>query len=271
MDDWVIRMIDSSVCCLRLGPFNIRYPYLMPFLLLLMIAACAGEKVVDKKRVDALQQLGNARAAEGDLRGGLAKLLEAVKLDPDNPELNHQIAIVLRNLRLNKLSLKYFKRALALKPKFPEARNNLGTLYLEMGEWDKAIACFKETARDILYNTPQFAYNNMGYAYFKKGDYDKAIESYKQALRLSRSYTLCYANLGRAYEAKGELNAAVAAYKDAIFYSPKNAAVHLGLAKVLLKQGKNKEAKEELNLTIWANPMSIQAKEAREVIKGIDD
>ena len=166
---------------------DIRYFFFIPLLLLLMIAACGGDKAVNKKKVEALQQIGNAYAADGNLRRGLAKLLEAAKLDPDNAALNHQIAIVLRNLGEYKLSLKYFNRALALKPKYSEAQNNLGTLYLVMGEWDKAIPCFKEAVSDMLYNTPEFAYNNMGYAYFEKGDYDKAIESYKRALRASRS------------------------------------------------------------------------------------
>ena len=140
-----------------------------------------------------------------------------------------------------------------------------------MGEWDRAIACFEEAVSNMLYTTPQFAYNNMGYAYFQKGDYDRAIESYQRALRSSRSYAVAYANLARAYEAKGELEEAVAAYKQCVFYFPKDSAAHLGLGKVFLKLGKNKEAKEELNLTIWADPMSMQAKEAREMIKGIGE
>ena len=248
---------------------NVKCSYLIPFLLLLTIAACAGDKVVNKKRVAALQQLGMAHAADGNLRKGLAKLLEAVKLDPENADLNHQIAVIMRNLGEYRLSLKYFQRALALQPKFPEARNNLGTLYLLMGKWDKAIACFKETVSDILYDSPQFAYNNMGYAYFKKRDYDKAIENYKRALKASASYTLCRANLARAYEAKGELQEAGAAYRQCIFYFPKDTAAHLGLARTLLKQGKKKEAKEELDLTIWADPTGPEAREAREMLKGI--
>ena len=257
---------------LRLKPYTILYSFLIPVLLFLIMPSCAGDQAAIKKtkRVEALQQLGMAQAAEGNLRRGLAKLLEAVKLDPDNAELNHQAAVVLRNLGNYELSLKYFNRALALKPKYPEAQNNLGTLYLVMGEWDKAIACFKDAISDILYNSPQFAYNNMGYAYFKKGDYDKAIENYKRALKASPSYTLCYANLARAYEAKGELEEAVAAYKQGVLYIPKDSASHLGLAKVLLNLDKKKEAKEELDLTIWADPAGPQAKEAREMLKGIE-
>jgi type IV pilus assembly protein PilF len=237
--------------------------------LICCLFACATDQVDTKKRARALQDMGNAMAMQGNLRAGLAKLLEAVKLDPDNVDLNHQIAIVLRNLGQYDLSLKYFQRTLTLDPKFSEARNNLGTLYLLMEKWDAAIACFKEAVGDILYKTPQYAYNNMGYAYYKMGDYDRAIQSYKQALSSSRSYTVAYANLAQAYEAKGDLDQAVAAYKQVVFYSPKNVAGHLGLAKVLLKQGKKEEAKEELDLTVWADPMSPEANEARELLKKI--
>ncbi|HDZ90636.1 MAG: tetratricopeptide repeat protein [Deltaproteobacteria bacterium] len=248
--------------------FGLRLSYsFLAFLLLLMAAGCAGERVVNKKRADALEQLGMAYVAEGNSRKGLAKLLEAVEIDPDNPDLNHEIALVLRNLGEYKLSLRYFKRALALKPRYPDAMNNLGTLYLLMGEEDSALSCFKEAASDILYSTPQFAYNNMGYAYFKKGEYDRAIENYRLALKASPSYPLCLYNLGQAYEAKGDLKGAVAAYRRSVSYSPRDAGAHLQLARVLLKLGRNKEAKEELGLTIWADPSGPQAKEAREMLK----
>jgi type IV pilus assembly protein PilF len=240
-------------------------------LLLLYAAGCAADQPKTGRRARALQDMGTAMAADGNLRGALVKLLEAVKLEPDNVELNHQIAVVLRNLGQYDLSLKYFQRTLTLDPKFSEARNNLGTLYLLMEKWDQAIACFKEAVADLLYKTPQYAYNNMGYAYYRKGDYDRAIESYRQALASSRTYTVPYANLARAYEAKGDMEEAVAAYRQAVFLMPKDAAAHLGLAKVLLNQGKKKEAKEELDLTIWADPMSIQAKEARELLKKIEN
>lgn len=244
--------------------------YLALGLLLVCMAGCATENTTgSKKRAKALQDLGNALAMQGDLRGALAKLLEAHKLDPDNVDLNHQIALVLRNLGQYDLSLKYFQHTLLHDPTFSEARNNLGTLYLLMERWDPAIACFEEAVSDILYATPQYAYNNMGYAYLMKGDYDRAIESCKRAIRASRSYGLAYVNLARAYEAKGDLDQAAAAYTDAITYGPKDPAAHLGMAKVLLKQGKREEAKEELDLTVWADPTSPEANEARALLKNL--
>jgi len=240
-------------------------------LILVAVTACKTTEQKDQgdtgRRTKALQDMGNAMVLQGDLRGGLGKLLEAHKLEPDNVSLNHQIALVLRDLGQYELSLQYFQRTLTLDPKLSEARNNMGTVYLLMEKWDAAIVCFQETLKDILYKTPQYAYNNMGYAYYRKGDYDRAIENYQQALKMSRTYAVAHANLARAYEAKGELDKAVAAYRDAISYSPKDAASHLGMAKVLLKQGKYEDAKEQLNLTVWADPMSREANEARSLLK----
>jgi len=231
------------------------------------LAACAQDSAVRDKRVKALQDMGNAMAMEGNLRGALGKLLEAVKLDPDNVELNHEIAILLRNMGQYDLSLKYFERTLSLDPKFSEAWNNLGTLYLLMERWDSAIDCFQKAVADLLYKTPHYAYNNMGWAYYRKGDYDRAIQSFQQAIQLSRSYAVAYANLARTHEAKGELDHAVEAYNQAVYYAPRNAGAHLELAKILLKQGKIEEAKEELDLAVWADPMSQAANEARKLLK----
>jgi len=255
----------------RLKIFRIRKCLIHGGLLifLLWVNGCGPTTAKKQKRVKAFQDLGNAMATEGNLRGALAELLKGLKLDPDNATLNHQAAVVLRNLGQYELSLKYFRKSLELDPKFSEARNNMGTVYLIMEKWDPAIACFQETLGDLLYKTPQYAYNNMGYAYYMKGDYDKAIECYKQAIRSFRAYTVAHVNLGRAYAAKGDLEAAEAAYKNAILYSPKDGAAHLGLARLLLKRGNQGAAKEELNLTIWADPMSREAQEARELLKRI--
>jgi len=257
-----------------MSPCRRRYIFINRILLLILLlfsVGCAGDQTAGRKKAEALRELGSAMAADGNLRGALGKLLEAVKLDPDNPEVNHQLALVLRDVGQYDLSLKYFQRTLTLDPKLTEARNNLGTLYLLTEKWDPAIACFKEAVGDMLYKTPQYAYNNMGYAYYMKGDYDRAIASYQQALRSSRSYTVAYVNLGQAYEAKGELEAAVAAYKDAVLYAPKNAVAHLGLARIFLKRGDMEEAKEELNLTVWADPMGPAANEARKLLKEIKE
>jgi len=233
------------------------------------LSACATDDPAKKKRARALQDLGSSLAADGQLRRALSKLLEAEKLDPENPDINHQIAIVLRNLGNDKLSLKYFKKALSLRSPFPEAQNNLGTLYLMMQEWGKAVACFQKAVEDLEYRTPQYAYNNMGIAYFNQGEYDKAIDSYKKALKSAPRYRLCYINLVAAYEAKGDLAAAVGAYRKFLEFSPEDASMHLALGKLLLQMGQTEAAKKELEAAVQYGKKGKEAGEAEALLKGL--
>ena len=73
------------------------------FIILSILACtgCAGPKkdvASDKKRAEALQNLGASYVRDGKLREGLKNLHEAVKLDPNNAELHNQIALVYMDL-----------------------------------------------------------------------------------------------------------------------------------------------------------------------------
>jgi type IV pilus assembly protein PilF len=238
---------------------------------LFLLSGCGADRAARKKKAANLADMGNAMAAEGNTRGGLQKLLEAAKLDPDNADIYQQIALVFRSLGDYQLSLKYFRKALELRPRFPEAVNNMGTVYLLMGDWNKAIKCFKEALADMEYETPQYAYNNLGLAYYNMGDTKKAIANYETALRLSRSYAIVYLNLARLYEKQGDLIEAEANYREAILYRPKDPATHMGLAKLLMKQGKKEEAKEALTIIIKEDPRGLEGREARKLLATLQD
>jgi type IV pilus assembly protein PilF len=216
----------------------------------LVCIGCAGNQATTKKQAKAFENLGMAFVREGNLRAGLAKLLEALKLDPENPYLHHEVALVYKDVGEYELSLPHFKKALALKPRFPEAQNNLGTLYLLLRDWDRAIECFQKAVDDVLYKTPHVGYNNLGLAYYNKGELQKALDKYRHAIRLFPSYSLCYRNMGIAYEATNKWDLAIDAYEKAIFYAPEYAAAYLSLGTLYLKLHQNKKAAEALMQTI---------------------
>jgi len=238
------------------------------FLFVLLIG-CAENKTLLIKKSQALEDLGNSLIQQGDLRGGLEKLLEANKLDPENANIHNELGLAYRDLGAYQKSLVHFKKALALKSKFSEAQNNLGTLYLLLKEWNLALDCFKKAVGDILYKTPHFAYNNMGLAYYNKRDYQKAIESYQKALRSFPSYSLCYENLARSYEATNQWGSAIEAYKKSIYYAPNYPTPHFNLARLYLQFNRNDEAAKELKLTIEIDPEGFYGNEAKQLLKGI--
>ena len=229
--------------------------------------ACANTRSAEKQRARALENLGNALIREGNLRAGLQRLLEASRLDPENPDLHHELALTYRDLREYELSLKHFKRSLSLRPDAPEVQNNLATLYLLLGQWDQAIESCQKSLDNILYKTPYFAYNNMGLAYFEKGNYPKAIASFNQALLSEPSYGPGYINLGRAYEAIDRWEKAIEAYKRALYYEPNYANAHLNLGRLFLKLSRYEEATHELSRVIESDPGGIYADQARALLK----
>lgn len=235
-------------------------------LLSTLSASCATDRRDEIKKAVALQNLGNALVAEGKIRQGYTELLKAHQLDPKNPDLNQDLALVCRNLGHYDLALKYFNLAMKYKPDFPDARNNMGTVYLLMKEWDKAIFCFKEAANNMAYKTPQYAYNNMGTAYFNKGDYRKAIESYQLAVKTSSAYFTAHLNLARVYEVQEEWDKALAACREANLIYPRDAGAHLLMGRLLLKVNKKEEAIEELRLAVKYGGENKEAKEAQVMI-----
>ncbi len=216
-----------------------------------------------------MQRLGTSLVQQGSIRAGLEKLLEAAKLDPTNSAIHQELALAYRDLEEFQLSLDHFKKALELRPEFPQAWNNMGTVYLLLGQWDLAINCFQMAVGDILYRTPNFAYSNLGLAYIKKEQYQKAIDSFQKALKFAPSYSPARTNLGLALERMNRWEEAMDAYQDAISVDPEYPASHFHLGRLYMRFNRNSEAAEELHQTIKLDPRGHLAQEAKKLLNSM--
>jgi tetratricopeptide (TPR) repeat protein len=77
---------------------------------------------------------------------------------------------------------KNYERAIKLKATYPEAINNLGTVYYAQKSYRRAIAQYKKA----LNLTPQSAsiLSNLGTAYFARKNYTEAFAMYQHALEI---------------------------------------------------------------------------------------
>jgi len=99
----------------------------------------------------------------------------------------------------------------------------LGTVYHRKGNWEKAMAFYKECQKiyektgDIHGMTS--TYNNLGLVYYRKGEWDKAVEYYEKSLEIKEEIgdihgmAQTYGNLGSVYADKGEWDKAVEYYE----------------------------------------------------------
>lgn len=136
--------------------------------------------------------------------------------------------------------------------------DKIGIAYHQLQLLDNAKKYY-ELAVKVNRNYPE-ALNNIGTVYYAKKSYRRAIGYYKRALRLSDSASI-YSNLGTAYFARKEYKLATDAYQEALDRDPEvferksnfgtllqdrnveeRARFHYYLAKMYAKSGRNELA-----------------------------
>ena len=70
------------------------------------------------------------------------------------------------------------KKAIQINPNYVEAHNNLGTVFTQLGEHQKAISCY-EKAIQIQPNHVN-AHNNLGAVFKQLGEHKKAISYFQK-------------------------------------------------------------------------------------------
>jgi len=238
-------------------------------LIMTALLGCAQDQAVTKKKAEAKLTLGVTLIQDGQLDAGLSELNESAKLDPGNAETQNAIALAYRAMGNTKEAIRHFHQALALKPDFPDAENNLGTVYLIRQEWDMAIQHFDKAAHDPSYRTPYMAYTNIGYAYHQMGQYKKAIEYYLKAIERWSRYSPAYDNMGLAYEMLGDWQKAADAYRQAIQTAPSSPPPYLHLARLYINMNLYREASESLVDVIRLDPRGIYGQEAKKLLDEI--
>ncbi len=111
-----------------------------------------------------------------------------------------------------------FMQSIKIKPDNEKAHYNLGNIYIDKGDLNKAINSFQNAIK--LKPNYYEAYNNLGNAMYYRGDLNNAIDNFQNAIDLKPDYADAYNNMGNAYNSKGALNEAVNSLKQAIRFRP---------------------------------------------------
>jgi len=110
--------------------------------------------------------------------------------------------------------LHFWKTACDKAPNSFKARNNLGDIYLERGEYDKALSAYRRS----ISISPAMAstYVNLGLAYAAKGNYKQAVRYYKTALDIGPDHPGAHNNLAVVYYFLKDYDTALHYYKKSL-------------------------------------------------------
>ena len=207
-----------------------------------------------------------------------AAILEALRLDPAQPEVRMSLAVMYQGLgrrdeaieelrhvialqpqqrqsrtvllgrdsspatraKLGRRPSRRRERAIALRPSYWRNHTQLGDLLLRAGRPEEAVAAFTRVIE--LQPDSVRGYQRLGTVLQGLGRHDEALKNYEQAVRIRPSWGT-YSNMGTLYYWRGEYARAVDAYERAIALAPKEPDLHCNLGDAYRRLGRNDRAR----------------------------
>jgi tetratricopeptide (TPR) repeat protein len=133
----------------------------------------------------------------------------------------------------------------------------LGGLYLQTGEWGKAVEYLEKAA--LLTPKDAETLTNLGLALRQGGRSEEAIARYKQALEVQPAYAQALNNLGSLYHSSGRLNEALTVYGQVLRQEPDNPIAHYNYANSLFVAGKVTDAMARYEYALKLKPDYLEA------------
>lgn len=140
--------------------------------------------------------------------------------------------------------------AIAKHPK-PEDHALRGEYYIELGEFDKALADFEK----LVSLMPEAdAFLGRGCFYMKTGDLTSALADFNHAVEMDPANAMAYSNRGSAYSKLQDIEKALANYDLAIHHNPNYATAYANRAYAYYKVGRYKDGVADCNRAVELRP-----------------
>ena len=202
--------------------------------------------------------------SKGQLQKARQETINLLQKFPKSAILLNIQGAVLMGLGQLDLSVDAFKKALAIKPNFTDAYNNVGNAFKAMGKLEEALEAYNQA----LTVNPNYAdaYNNMGVCLQDQGKLEEALEAYNKALAIKSDFAEAYSNMGVAYKKQGKLTEAIEAYNKAIAIKPDDADSYNNMGNAFKEQGRLEEAIETYRKVLAINPKHVDAVENLQIL-----
>lgn len=200
----------------------------------------------------ALQLHRSGRFAEAE-----ALYLQILDAQPDIPDVLHLLAVIAFQTGQHDKGFKLIRRAVSLKPNFPEAWLNLGNAHKEKRQLAEAIIAY----RLAIAHRPDYseAHSSLGLALVESGETDQAIAACRTAIALNPNNADGHNNLGAALKNKGQFADAKAACLRALELNPSSAATYLNLGNLAVAEKRMEDASAAYHRAISLKPGYAEA------------
>lgn len=258
---------------------------------LLSGAGCASQPRRDPEQSNLRYQLAVNDYHGRRIEAAIEELNQALAADPENADAHNMLGIIAMHQGAEyvaqaettaclagadaamvrqdatsrfKEAESHLQKAVAARPEFAMAWNNLAVAALQLQDWDLAINAATAALKDPTYAEPEVARANLGWAYFQKRDLQRAWKELHDAVARSPGFCVGRYRLAKVYVDRSEFDEA-ARELDAVVGDtrcPIQEAYLLG-ALVAGKRRDAERARELLDRCASMAPRSCLATECR--------
>lgn len=152
-----------------------------------------------------------------------------------------------------------YKRAIAeyidFLEKFPEdymGLNNLGSIYEEVGEYEKALPLLEKSIH--IRGDYFLSHFNLAVVLYRLGNKEKAVDHYYKAKELKPDHGNIYLNLSAIYIADGDFKKSKKILQEGLIHNPDMANLYYNLACTAFKLKEKEEGIAFLKRAVSLNP-----------------
>jgi serine/threonine-protein kinase len=211
---------------------------------------------------DARSELGAVLARQGKLEEAVAEMRKAIALRPNF--WGHYSTLGVHYFRAAKYeeAAAAFARVIELQPDNFIGYQQLGSALQVLGRDREALENY-EVATQIRPSAT--AFSNIGTLHYRAGDYGKALAAYRESAKLRPNNAITQRNLGDTFARLGRTSEAGAAYREAarlaerdLAVNPKDAGILAAAAVYAAKAGDVGRARQRLAQALASAPADVQ-------------
>jgi len=164
-------------------------------------AACREALTLHASNPRAWHLSGIVHAQQAQFEQAVECFQQATDLDTSNSLYPYNLALAYKELERCKESMDAYREAIARRPDFLEARNNLANALVQERNSEAAILAFRELV--AMFPEHADAHYNLANLLQDTGKFEESLAAYRRTLELDPDHSAAWENLGRAYTDEG--------------------------------------------------------------------
>lgn len=181
----------------------------------------------------------------------------AIAVTEGNFVAYNDLAIALQQSGRVDEAISDYRKAIEVRPRYPEAEISLSSALLSQGRMQEAAAHIAK-GLELAPESPE-AHLNDATLLAKAGQTAQAAEQYRIALKLDANDPRTHDGLGVLLTSQHENERAVAQFREAIRLKPEDSEAHYNLGKLLMDWGRAEEGVAELTAAVQLQPRDVEA------------